>query len=191
MNRSSTISAGLLLACLFGSFTAQARVRTVTDAQAPRALPSEGPVDVRWTDPAQFSDIRHSGNRWEAERGDWVNQLASYFRKSAARQLPEGQHLSVTLTDVKRAGQYEPWHGPRFDDVRIVKDIYPPRISFDYTLTDANGQVIDQGQRKLVDSAFLTGGTRLNDSDSLRYEKQMIDDWVRREFRTDRVAAGL
>ncbi len=184
--RFSTVSgAGLLLACLLLAGTAQARVRDVTDPQAPRALPADGPVEVRWTDPAQFTDIRYSGNRWEAVRGTWVSDLANRFRSSAAKRLPPGQRLSVTITDIKRAGQYEPWHGPRLDDVRIVKDIYPPRISFSYTLTDAEGRTLDQGERKLVDAGFLTGGTRLNDSDPLRYEKQMIDDWVRKQFRDD------
>ncbi|OLI43022.1 membrane protein [Xanthomonas oryzae pv. oryzae] len=172
---------------------AQAWGRNVTDPDAPRALSSDGKVkvDVRWTDPAQFSEVRFSGNRWEAQRGDWVTQLATHFQQSAARQLPDGQHLSVTITDIRRAGQYEPWHGPRMQDVRVVKDIYPPRISFTYTLTGADGRVIDQGERKLVDSAFLMSGPRFTDSDPLRFEKAMIDDWVRKQFRSDHRTAGL
>ncbi|KAB7769949.1 DUF3016 domain-containing protein [Xanthomonas maliensis] len=191
MNRSRLLSASLLLAGLLAAATVQARVSSVTDPETPRALPSDGPVDVRWTDPAQFSELRFSSNRWEAQQGDWVTQLAEHFRKSAARQLAPGQHLSVTITDIRRAGQYEPWHGPRLQDVRIVKDIYPPRLSFQYTLTDAQGHVIDEGERKLVDSAFLMSGPRLNDSDPLRFEKAMIDDWVRKQFRGDRSTADL
>ncbi|QHG88468.1 DUF3016 domain-containing protein [Xanthomonas sp. NCPPB 1638] len=179
---------GLLTAAGAG---AQTGARSVTDPQAPRALSSDGRVDVRWADPAQFSEMRFSGNRWEAQRGDWVTQLATHFRRSAARRLPAGQHLSVTITDIRRAGQYEPWHGPRMQDVRVVREIYPPRLSFHYTLTDANGRVIDQGERKLVDAAFLMSGPRLTDSDPLRFEKAMIDDWVRKQFRGDRRTAGL
>ncbi|WP_115554662.1 DUF3016 domain-containing protein [Xanthomonas arboricola] len=191
MKLSSVSGAGLLLAGLLAATGVQARVRNVTDPQAPRALSSDGKVDVRWTDPADFSEVRFSGNRWEAQRGDWVTQLATHFQQSAARKLPDGQHLSVTITDIRRAGQYEPWHGPRMQDVRVVKDIYPPRLSFTYTLTGADGQVIDQGERKLVDSAFLMSGPRLTDSDPLRFEKAMIDDWVRKQFRGDRSTAGV
>ncbi len=175
MKRLLVSSATLLLAGLLASTGATAGVRNVTDPEAPRALSSDGPVQVRWTDPAQFSDIRYSGNRWEAQRGDWVTQLATYFQRSAERQLPDGQLLSVAITDIRRAGQYEPWHGPRMQDVRVVKDIYPPRMSFEYTLTDASGAVIDQGERKLVDSAFLTSGPRVNDTDPMRFEKAMIE----------------
>jgi len=135
--------------------------------------------------------VHFSGNRREAVRGDWVTQLAIHFQQSAARQLPDGHHLSVTITDIRRAGQYEPWHGPRMQDVRVVKDIYPPRLSFTYTLTGADGRVIDQGERQLVDSAFMMSGPRLTDSDPLRFEKAMIDNWVHTQFRRGRKTAGV
>ena len=104
---------------------------------------------------------------------------------------PDGQQLAVTITDIKRAGDYEPWHGLQMQDVRFMRDIYPPRVSLQFTLTDAQGQVIDQGERKLVDSSYLYGGTRLSDTDPLRYEKRLLDDWLRRELRQDHDVAGL
>ena len=165
--------------------------RNVTDPAAPRALPAEGPVQVQWTDPANFTELRHSRNRWEAQRGNWVNTLANHLRTRAARQLPDGQQLAVTITDIKRAGDYDPWHGLQMQDVRFMRDIYPPRVSLQFTLTDAQGQVIDQGERKLVDSSYLYGGTRLSDTDPLRYEKRLLDDWLRRELRQDHDVAGV
>ena len=180
---------------LVGLFAAGAAsagpTRNVTDPAAPRALPAEGPVQVQWTDPANFTELRHSRNRWEAQRGNWVNTLANHLRTRAARQLPDGQQLAVTITDIKRAGDYEPWHGLQMQDVRFMRDIYPPRVSLQFTLTDAQGQVIDQGERKLVDSSYLYGGTRLSDTDPLRYEKRLLDDWLRRELRQDHDVAGL
>ena len=182
---------GLVLACLLAAGGADAKPRTVSDPQAPRALPAEGPVQVQWTDPAQFTELRHSRNRWDAERGDWVEDLAEHLRKQASKQLPEGQKLDVTITDIKRAGDYEPWHGPNLDEVRIKRDIYPPRISLQFTLTDANGLVIDQGERKLSDTGYLLNSSLPNNTDPLRYEKRLLNDWVRRELQSDRSTAGL
>lgn len=179
-----TLLAGLLAG------TASAAPRTVTDPQAPRALNDDGPVQVQWTDPAQFTEIRQSRNRWEAERGNWVQELAEYLQKQALKQLPAGQRLAVTITDIKRAGDYEPWHGPNANDVRIIRNIYPPRITLQFTLTGADGQVIDQGERRLTDSAFMYNNVRLG-NDQLRYEKQLIDDWLRKEFRQDRAAGAV
>ena len=182
---------GLVLACLLAAGGADAKPRTVSDPQAPRALPAEGPVQVQWTDPAQFTELRYSRNRWDAQRGDWVEDLAEHLRKQASKQLPEGQKLDVTITDIKRAGDYEPWHGPRLDDVRIMRDIYPPRIELQFTLTDANGQIIDQGERKLSDTGYLLNSSLPSNTDPLRYEKRLLNDWVRRELQGDRSTAGL
>lgn len=172
----------LTLALLAATPAWAAGPATVTDPSAPRALPADGPVSVSWTDPAQFSDIRQSRNRWAAARGDWVEQLAQYFRKSAQKQLQPGQTLQLTLTDIKRAGDYEPWHGPNMDEVRFMRDIYPPRMAFTYELKGADGQVLAQGTEKLNDLSYLMN-SRPMDTDPLRYEKRMIDDWTRGDLR--------
>ena len=176
------VLAGIALA-LWLSGPVAAKPRMVTDPDAPRSLPVDGAVQVDWTDPAQFSEIRQSGNRWEAQRGDWVVQLAKYLQSSAAKRLPAGEQLQVTLTDINRAGDYEPWRGPNLQEARIVRDIYPPRISLTFKRTDAQGNVIAEGDRKLVDSAFLTGSSLFGASDALRYEKSLLDDWLRKELK--------
>ena len=43
--------------------------------------------------------------------------------------VPEGDKLTITFTDIDLAGDFEPWRGPQWDEVRIVKAIYPPRSS--------------------------------------------------------------
>lgn len=167
------------------SLPALAASTRVTDPDLPRELPAQGPVSVSWTDPAQFADIRNSPNKWEAERGNWVHDLAAYMREKAAKDLKPGQTLDVRFTDMDRAGEYEPWHGPSTDHIRIMKDIYPPRLTFDFTLRDADGRVVDQGQRKLTDMSYLMGA-RPMDSDPLRFEKRMIDQWAGRELNNKR-----
>lgn len=188
MNRKPLVAGLLTCLLVIGSATA-AGPRTVTDPQAPRALSGDGPVKVSWTDPAQFTEIRQSTNRFEAQRGNWVQQLATYVQTSAGKQLQPGQTLEVTLTDIKRAGDYEPWHGPRGNDIRILRDIYPPRIALTFTLTDAQGQVLAQGERKLSDSGYLHNIGLQRDTDPLRYEKRLVDEWVRRDLRSDATAS--
>jgi len=91
--------------------------------------------------------------------------------------------------DIKRAGDYEPWHGPRGSDIRIMRDIYPPRITLQYTLKDASGRIVDEGEAKLSDTGYLHNLGLKSDSDPLRYEKRLIDDWVKRELSTRATAA--
>ncbi len=174
------------LLCTMLALSAQAG-SNVTDPALPRSLPAEGPVSVSWGDPAQFSELRFSGNRWEAARGDWVHQLAEYTRTSAARQLAPGEKLEINIADITRAGRYEPWLGPQLDHVRMIRDRYPPRMTLTYTLYDANGRVLAQNERKLSDLGFLMGSSPLSQADPLRYEKRMIDDWVRRDLGPQRL----
>ena len=162
--------------------TASARVRNVTDPDAPRSLPAQGAVSVRWEDPAQFSEIRYSHNRTEARRGNWIQQLASHLRDRAQKRLPAGQRLDVAIIDVQRAGHYEPWRGIAFADVRVIRDLYPPRMTLVFRRTGVDGQVIAEGERTLSDMGFLTGANAAGNSDPLRYEKNMIDRWLAREL---------
>jgi Protein of unknown function (DUF3016) len=158
------------------------RIVRVTDPKAPRSLPVQGTVAVSWEDPAKFSELRGSGNRSEAERGDWVTDLARYLRQRAERKLPGDERLEVTITDIRRAGNFEPWRGIEFRDVRILRELYWPRIAIDFKLTRADGSVAAEGQRVLSDPSYLGSSSIAGEGDPLRYEKALIDRWVRREL---------
>lgn len=145
--------------------------------------PADSRVQVGWTAPSDFSESKESyGNGLGRQKPDeWLGDLAKHLRYRAERILPQDEHLNVTFTNVQLAGTYEPWRGPRWDDVRIIKNQYPPRIDLAFTLTDAHGAVVKQGDRKLRDPAFMQRGI-LNETDPLRFEKRMLDDWLRSEF---------
>lgn len=158
------------------------RLRRVTDADLPRALPEEGPVAVSWNDPASFSEIRYSRNRVEAARGDWVRELARYLRAEIARRLPPGERVAVHLIDIDRAGGFDPVADPVLRDVRVHRDLYPPRILLRYTRTGADGTRRDDGEHRLADSGYLLHAGHGRSDDPLRYDKAMIARWAGREF---------
>lgn len=151
----------------------------VAAAEAPASR-----ITVDWAEPSSLSETKEAhGRTWN--RGDaWLVDLRKYIQRRAERLLPPRERLDVTITDIKLAGAYEPSRNARYDDVRVVRSIYPPRIDLRFTRTGANGQVIAEGERKLRDPGFLSR-TVGNSSDPLRYEKRMLDDWLRRD-----VAAG-
>ncbi|MEO8458889.1 MAG: DUF3016 domain-containing protein [Dokdonella sp.] len=161
-----------LLACGFIASNAAAE-------SSPTAL-DNSPVSVTWTDPQKFSDTKSDPSH-RPIRTDWIEILASHLKSRAARRLQSGQHLTVTFTDIQRAGRIEPWRGPNMDSVRIVKDIYPPSIDLSFSLTDADGKVLDSGDRKLRDVGFLSRATPFRDA-QLQYEKRLLDDWLNKEF---------
>ena len=86
----------------------------------------------------------------------------------------------MSITDVDLAGDFEPQQ-PYVNEVRIVKDIYPPRIDLRFRLVDGAGRVLKEGTRTLRDPSFLLRGAG-DSGDALRFEKSMIDRWLQEEF---------
>lgn len=154
--------------------------RSVLDPDVPRSLPEQGPVAVRWSDPAAFTELRYSGNTFEARRGNWVVEIAEHVRRSAERRLPAGERLDVEILDIRRAGNFEPWRGIQYDHVRFMTDLYPPRMTMRVRRLGRDGAVIDDREVALRDAAYLMGPGSGFDHDPLRFEKHMIERWAQR-----------
>ncbi len=95
--------------------------------------------------------------------------------------MSPGQKLTVTFTDIDLAGDFEPWRGSEGMDIRIVKDIYPPKMDLEFKLTGADGAVLKEGKRQLRDLAFMAK-LSINRNDMLRFEKALLDDWLKEDF---------
>ncbi|HXB01566.1 MAG TPA: DUF3016 domain-containing protein [Opitutaceae bacterium] len=139
-------------------------------------------VDVVYVNPEKFTDLRDSYADTGRFRDEYLGDLKEHIEKKANKYIPEGQHLALRITDVKMAGDFEPQRGPRFEDVRIIRDIYPPRINLEFKLTDASGKVLKEGVRKISDINFLATINPYFPDDTLRYEKKLLDDWFYNEF---------
>ena len=140
-------------------------------------------VQVTWAPTEQLTEVKDN----QFQRGwlrpkDWMQALSDHLRRRADRILPPGEQLHVKIEDIKLAGAFEPWHRPGLDDVRIMKDIYPPDMKLHFTLLAADGSTIREGDAKLRDSSYLQRSIA-NTTDSLRYDKRMIDEWLSKEFR--------
>lgn len=138
-------------------------------------------AEVLFFEPQKFTDVRDS-QMGDASRTTYLEQIRDHLLEQAKYYVPEGCLLRVTITDIDMAGDFEPWRGPRWDDIRVVKDIYPPRINLSFRLTDAEGNVVKEGKRELRDMAFLMKITMSFRDDSVRHEKALLDDWLRSEL---------
>ncbi|ACB74113.1 DUF3016 domain-containing protein [Opitutus terrae] len=143
-------------------------------------------VEVTFTDPEKFTDAADAQRGSDFGREANLQELRQYIERRATRFVPEGQKLSVTITDVDLAGEVEPWRTPRMSDARFVKDIYPPRIELSFRLTDASGAVIKEGTRKLSDLTFMMNLHAVNRDDPRIYEKDLLDRWISSEFRPNK-----
>jgi hypothetical protein len=151
----------------------------VAPAVGAEGEPSSAPVRVEFQHPEQFTDAAERNSDDDRVRAFHLDRLARYLAERAAPLLRAGQRLSIVITDVDRAGAYEPWRR-KLGDVRIVRNVYPVRIDLSFRLEDGNGVLLEQGERKLRDSYFLDRWHSPNDP--LRYEKALLDDWLEREL---------
>src|SRR5688572_15898752 len=138
-------------------------------------------AEVNFFEPQKFTDVRDS-YMGDYERTTYLDSIRDHLLEQAKYYVPEGHTLSVTFTDIDMAGDFEPWRGHRFDDIRIVKDIYPPRVALAFRLTDADGNVVKEGRRELRDLSFMMKITMSFRDDPVRHEKALLDDWLRSEF---------
>jgi len=145
---------------------------------------TDAKAEVIFASPEKYSDIRDAYTSSQMGEKAILDQIRDYIVLKAQTVVPAGEKLTVTFTDIDLAGDFEPWRNGQAMDIRIVKDIYPPRMDLEFKLTAADGRVIKEGKRQLRDLAFM-GKITNNPRDNLRYEKNLLDDWLKNDFPKD------
>jgi hypothetical protein len=136
-------------------------------------------VSVIFVDPERFTDVKRSNV--ERSSAGLLKELQKFMIETGERYVPAQAWLSIHVTDVDLAGDFELFRGPHFDHVRITKGLYPPRIALEFRLTDDGGRIIKEGKRDLIDIDYQLRSVYPKE-DYLRYEKDMLRDWLRVEF---------
>jgi hypothetical protein len=136
-------------------------------------------VSVVFVEPDKFTDLRYT----EAERSSraLLLQLQRFIVETAAGFLPEAMRLEIKITDIDLAGDFELFRGPQFDQLRVNKSIYPPRIALEFRVVDPGEQTVKEGKRDLTDIDYQLR-TAYRRDDYLRYEKELLRDWLRAEL---------
>lgn len=147
-------------------------VLTAALLAAPLAAQAAGQVQVKWIEPEKFSDA----GRGSFDRERTLQTLAEHLQ-ALGRRLPDGQTLSVEVTDLELAGEVEPF-GRFHHDVRVLRGRADwPRMSLRYTLSDGT-RTLARGNADISDPNYLFRSLRHSQDGALAYEKRMLDDWV-------------
>ena len=149
------------------------------------AAPSEPParIQVTWAPVEQLSETQNNPpNRGWLRPDQWMKSLGDRLRKTADRVLPPGQQLQVHVDDISLAGRLQPVYRPGQQDLRVMKESYWPWMNLHFVLLAADGTTIREGDARLSDGAYLRRAVAADPNDPLRYDKRMIDNWLRAEF---------
>lgn len=133
-------------------------------------------ASVSYVNDAEYTDF----SRVERERLTMEKELDAHFARLAQR-LPAGQTLAVEVRDIDLAGRME-WTRLQNQDIRLLTGGADwPRMRLQYTLSE-NGQVLRSAVANLSDMTYLQHLNRYSSNETLRYEKQMLDDWFQSTF---------
>ena len=137
-------------------------------------------VSVKFNESDKFTDAASHFNGGTDKY--YLQSLTAHLQKVADRALAPGQKLEVTITDIDLAGDFIPGN-PSTQDIRIIKDIYIPRMVLSFRLLDADGKVIKEGERRLTDLNFMSNLGIIDRDQPLFYDKALLTEWVRKEFK--------
>lgn len=141
---------------------------------------SAASVEVTWTNPEKYRDIRPGNESRKTFQEKVFSDLNEHFSK-LANNLAENYVLKIDVTDVDLAGDVNFGSSNR---PRVISDLYFPRLKFTYKLVDETDKVIKAGGMNLKDMNFMMHSNMRYRNENFGYEKQMIDKWFGRTFTT-------
>ena len=144
-------------------------------------MTNDGKVNILWQNTNDYTDIEATIGVQSKFEQYLFTQLTQELGKLANKHLTEGQQLDLTVTNVDLAGDVQPTFGASVDDIRVVTDLYPPKLDFEYTLSQ-NGKVIASGTEKLRNMSYLSDLQPLN-NDTFRYEQKLLTEWFKKTIK--------
>jgi len=148
-------------------------------AAAPVGGESVSHISVVFIEPEKFTDARRA--ELESTSSGILHELEKFLIATGARYVPENMQLNIRVTDIDLAGDFELFRGPQADHVRIIKGLYPPHVVLEFELVDSAAKVVKAGKRDLTDIDYQMRSVYPKE-DYLRYEKDLLRDWMRQEF---------
>ncbi|MCW8090521.1 DUF3016 domain-containing protein [Alteromonas sp. ASW11-130] len=145
-------------------------------------------LNVNWVAPEDFTDVKPVNENLNRFRERTSTALEDFLTQLAS-ELPPQQKLAVTVTDLDLAGEVWPasfvGFGNTGADVRLVKRVYIPRMTFSYSLIDETGALVKEAEVKLKDMSFMDGVSSIIKDKPLGYEKHMLKEWFNNEFKPE------
>lgn len=148
------------------------------EVEVANPITETGIVKVEWQTPDNYHDIQSSNELQSRFENRFFETITKNINKQAEKTLKPNQKLEMQVSNVDLAGDVRPTFGATTGDLRIVKEVYPPRITFTYQILE-DDKVIITGDEKLTDMSFLSRISRINER-PFEAETTMLNDWLKR-----------
>ncbi|WP_144212631.1 DUF3016 domain-containing protein [Shewanella donghaensis] len=155
-------------------------VAIAEEETTPNPVTEEGVVKVEWQEPKSYRDLKTATEVKSRFQQRFFDTITENVNKEAEKILKHGQKLEMIVTDVDLAGDLRPTFGATSaSELRIVKDLYPPRMTFSYSITEGD-KVIMAGNEKLMDMNFMYGVNSTRNQRPFEYETAMLKSWLKK-----------
>ncbi|TKB47164.1 DUF3016 domain-containing protein [Thalassotalea mangrovi] len=133
---------------------------------------TERGVTVTLLNPDDFSDIE-AGNM--GTQPDFEQSVANKLAEALADHI-EGKNITIEIkfTDIDLAGETR----FNFQEIRVLDDLYIPRMSFEYVIKDATGEVVTEDTANIKEMGYLTRtlfGSKANEM--IGYDKRLLVEY--------------
>lgn len=134
-------------------------------------------VTVTFQDPDKFTDVADNFSIFTSTA--YLDELRDYVQETAAPRLAAGYQLHVTFLDIDLAGNIRPDR----HNIRLMTGASIPRAHLRFQLFDAEGQVLQEGERRLSDLNYQNNIGFIGRGEELYYDKKLLKDWITSEFK--------
>jgi hypothetical protein len=143
-------------------------------------LAASASVVVEWVHPEKFKDAYSNSTKSEKSREAVLVPLEQFITEQVSAKIPADQTFTMSVTTLDIEGEFEPWS--QNPDVRILRDTYWARMTFDYKLTDATGKVIKEGKDERIVNKLLTPPSLPDRDEQASYTRDMLRTWIGRNL---------
>jgi hypothetical protein len=156
------------------------------------AISIAGTIQTEYKDYEEFTDFSVYGLSEEKTLRIFKTEIEPVLKEMGEKHLGENETMVMTFTDIDMAGDIQPWRNINNADIRYVEAVYPPRLKFTYAVTDADGEVVMEGEENISDLAYQMNSTAVirNRYKHFFYETELLENWFRKTFRDREKASG-
>lgn len=139
-----------------------------------------GEAKVSWGKLDDFTDVVAGSESKERFRERLTQEFEDVF-SAMAKKLPDGYVLNIDVSDLDLAGDAKFGTWAAIYPIRVMKEIYWPRMNFTYTLKNANDEVLVSGKEELRDMNYLHRFRIPSGATSFEFEEKMLQDWFKKQ----------
>ncbi len=141
---------------------------------------SAGEAKVSWGKLDEFTDI-HAGSEFKERFQERLTKEFEAVFSAFAKKLPDGYELNIDVTDIDLAGDARPGQWMYGQQIRVMREIYWPRMNFSYTLKNAKQEIIISGKEELRDMDYLHRFRIPSGNTTFEFEEKMLQDWFKKQ----------